>query len=427
MNVPVNDPLVLLQSLGVALGIGLLIGLERGWHERSAEDGRRVAGVRTFGLIGLAGGLTGILSAHFGVWVLVAGLLGLSAILVASYLAATQRDNAVGITTEIASLLTFILGVTAVAGYIYTAVVSAVVITILLGMKAILHRGLLKLSETELFAIFKLLLIALVILPVLPKGDFGPWGALNPFVIGWMILLLAGLSFIGYFAMRILGPQRGLLLTSVFGGMASSTALTLVFSRLAREGVAASALLAIGIVIASVTLLPRVTIEVGIVNPALATELVPILGGMLLIGFGGAFLWWRYGIRMQTKEMEVEPVLKNPLELSAALRFGLLLVLIMLFARAIQHVAGDAGIYALAAISGLADVDALSLSLAKMAADAQVAPTVATEAIVLAILVNTMVKTALAYVIGGKALGLRVASVLLPTVTVGAVLVLFWR
>ena len=209
--------------------------------------------------------------------------------------------------------------------------------------------------------------------------------------------------------------------------MASSTALTLVFSRLAREGVGATALLAIGIVIASVTLLPRVTIEVGIVNPALAAELVPILGGMLLIGFGGALLWWRYGLRAQNKEVEVEPVLKNPLELSAALRFGLLLVLIMLFARVIQHWAGDAGIYVLAAISGLADVDALSLSLAKMAADAQVAPTVATEAIVLAILVNTMVKTALAYVIGGKALGLRVASVLLPTVAVGGLLVLFWR
>ena len=130
----------------------------------------------------------GVLAAHFGGWVLVAGLLGLSAILVASYWAASLRDNAVGITTEVASLLTFILGVTAVAGYTYTAVVSAVVITILLGMKAILHRGLLKLSEEELFATFKLLLIALVILPVLPYGDFGPWGALNPFVIGWMIL-----------------------------------------------------------------------------------------------------------------------------------------------------------------------------------------------------------------------------------------------
>jgi len=427
MNVPVNDPLVLLQSLGVALGIGLLIGLERGWHERSAEDGRRVAGVRTFGLIGLTGGLMGVLAAHFGSWVLVAGLLGLSAILVASYWAASLRDNAVGITTEIASLLTFILGVTAVAGYTYTAVVSAVVITILLGMKAILHRGLLKLSEEELFATFKLLLIALVILPVLPNGDFGPWGALNPFVIGWMILLLAGLSFIGYFAIRILGSQRGLILTSVFGGIVSSTALTLVFSRLARSGSGVTAVLAIGIVIASVTLLPRVVIEVGIVNPALASELIPVLGGMLLVGFGGAMLWWRYGIRLQNKDMDVEPVLKNPLELTAALRFGLLLVSIMVFARAIQHVAGDAGIYALAAISGLADVDALSLSLAKMAADAQVASSVATEAIVLAILVNTMVKAALAYVIGGKALGLRVASVLLPAVAVGGVFILFWR
>jgi uncharacterized membrane protein (DUF4010 family) len=146
---------------------------------------------------------------------------------------------------------------------------------------------------------------------------------------------------------------------------------------------------------------------------------------MLLVGLGGVLLWWRYGICQQNKGMNVEPVLKNPLELMAALRFGLLLVTIMVFARAMQQVAGDAGIYVLAAISGLADVDALSLSLAKMAADAQVAPSVATGAIVLAILVNTTVKAALAYVIGGKVLGLRVASVLLPAVAVGGLLTLF--
>lgn len=422
---PVHDPFVLLQSLGVALGIGLLIGLERGWHARGEEEGRRIAGVRTFGLIGLAGGITGLLASHFGGWVVAVGLLSLTAILVASYWAASRRDNAVGITTEVASLLTFTLGITAVLGYTYVAVVAALACTVLLAMKVVLHRGLLNLSEQELFATFKLLLIALVILPILPDGEFGPWGALNPFVIGWMILLLAGLSFIGYFAMRIFGSQRGLLLTSVFGGLVSSTALTLVFSRLARKGAGVTAVLAIGIVIASVTLLPRVAIEVGIVNPALAFELIPVLGGMLLVGLVGAILWWRYRVGTEASDMSVEPALKNPLELTSVVRFGLLLVLIMLIARAILHVAGDAGVYALAAISGLADVDALSLSLAKMAADAQVTSSVATGAIVLAIVVNTIVKTALAYVIGGRSLGLGVASVLLPAAAVGAVISLF--
>lgn len=422
-----SDPLPLLQGLGTALGIGLLIGLERGWHDRAAVDGARVAGVRTFGLLSLMGSVCALLAEHFGAWVLVGGLLGVAALIAAGYLLAAKRDPSVGITTEVTGLLTFILGAAAMAGYPYVAVTTAVVATILLGTKSLLHAGVASLSQKELYALFKLLLIALVVLPILPDGNYGPWGSLNPFVIGWLVLLLAGLSFVGYFAMRILGPQRGLLLTSVFGGLVSSTALTLVVARLSRGRAELSLFLAIGIVIASVTLFPRVVIEVGIVNPALAIELMPVLGGMMLVGFSGALLWWWRGIRAQSQAMDIKPVLKNPLELTAALRFGFLLVLIMVIAHAIQQVAGDTGIYALAAISGLADVDALSLSLARMTTEAQISPAVATEAIVLAILVNTLVKTALAYVIGGKALGLKVASVLLPTILVGAGLILLWK
>ncbi|HUM99379.1 MAG TPA: DUF4010 domain-containing protein [Halothiobacillus sp.] len=419
MMPPLLDIVLVLQNLGLALGIGLLIGLERGWHERAAADGSRVAGVRTLGLIGLAGGLIGLLASQYGGVVLAAGIFVLGVILAVSYWLSAQRDQSVGITTEIASFLTFTLGVFAVSGYAYVAVVAAVISMILLGLKPVLHAGLQKLSEQELFATFKLLLLALVILPILPNGDFGPWGALNPWVIGWMVLLLAGLSFVGYFLMRILGSRQGLLVTSLLGGLVSSTALTLTLARFNRERRDMTGIVAVGIIVASTLLFPRVLIEVGLVNADLLSALLPPIIAMLLTASLGAVIAWRWASVQESNPATLVPTLKNPLELGAALRFTLILVAIMLLAQGLHHYLGTSGIYGLAAISGLADVDALSLSLSKMAGQGQITAEVATQAIVLAILVNTLVKTALAFFIGGRLLGWRVAVVLVPTVGVG--------
>lgn len=419
MMLPLLDIVLVLQNLGLALGIGLLIGLERGWHERAAADGSRVAGVRTLGLIGLSGGLIGLLASQYGGVVLAAGIFVLGVILAVSYWLSAQRDQSVGITTEIASFLTFTLGVFAVSGYAYVAVVAAVISMILLGLKPVLHAGLQKLSEQELFATFKLLLLALVILPILPNGDFGPWGALNPWVIGWMVLLLAGLSFVGYFLMRILGSRQGLLVTSLLGGLVSSTALTLTLARFNRERRDMTGIVAVGIIVASTLLFPRVLIEVGLVNADLLSALLPPIIAMLLTASLGAVIAWRWASVHESNSATLVSTLKNPLELGAALRFTLILVAIMLLAQGLHHYLGTSGIYGLAAISGLADVDALSLSLSKMAGQGQITAEVATQAIVLAILVNTLVKTALAFFIGGRLLGWRVAVVLVPTVGVG--------
>lgn len=420
-----SNPFPLMQGLGIALGIGLLIGLERGWHDRDAVDGARVAGVRTFGLLSLVGGLCALLASHFGVWVLAAGLTSVALLIAAGYWQAARRDPSVGITTEVAAILTFVLGAAAVAGYPYVAIASAVIATILLGTKSLLHAGVARLSQQELYAIFKLLLIALVVLPVLPDGQYGPWGALNPFVIGWLILLLAGLSFVGYFAIRILGPQRGILLTGLFGGLVSSTALTLNFSRLARARNHLVDLLAIGVLIASATMFPRVLVEIAVVNPKLLTgELTPVVVAVMAVVYAGAFwFWWRR--RRATDQpavSEADVGLKNPFELGSALRLGALLVLIMVLARGLAQVWGDSGIYVLSAISGLADVDALVLSLAKMAAEQNLNEAVATQGIVIAIVVNSLVKNLLAFVIGGVRLGRQVALFLLPALALGMLL-----
>lgn len=420
----VADPIPLLQGMGTALGIGLLIGLERGWHERAAADGARVAGVRTFGLLSVMGGVCALLADHFGAFVLIGGLLAVAVVMTAGYWLSAKRDATVGITTEVAGLLAFILGAAAMAGYPYVAVTTAVVVTILLGTKSLLHAGVSRLSQEELYAVFKLLLVALVLLPILPNGNYGPWGALNPYVLGWLILLLAGLSFVGYFAIRILGPSRGLLLTSVFGGLVSSTALTLNFARLAKGRPALTRLLAMGIIIASATLFPRVLIEVGIINPALLGELLPILGAMMLVAYVGVFgVWWRHR-SSAPPDIERQVGFDNPFELGAALRFGALLVVIMLLARGLEQMWGDSGIYALAAISGLADVDALVLSLARMAEQQHLSATAATQGMVIAIFVNSLVKNALAFALGGVQLGRQVALILMPTLAVGVLILI---
>lgn len=418
------ETLDLLQSLGIALGVGLLIGLERGWHEREAPDGQRVAGVRTFGLLSLAGALSALLAQQWGGGIFSGAILSVVLMLLVGYWAALQRDPSVGMTTEIAGWVTFLLGALVMTGQAALAVAVAVIVMSLLGSKAILHRGMQLLSESELFALFKLLLLALVVLPLLPDHGMGPGQALNPRVIGWLVLLLAGLSFVGYFAIRVLGSRRGILLTSVLGGLVSSTALTVLFARQVVGRPQWAGVLAVGIALASATLFPRVWVEVSVVNPALASAILPPLLGMMLGAYLGALLlWWRSDRRL-TEDAAVQPVFANPLELKTTLKFAALLVSIMLAAQALQQGAGRSGVLVLATVSGLVDVDALSLSMAQMHAAGQIAQPVAEQAIILTVMVNTLTKMALAFILGGRMLGARVASVLAPAVLIGGAVML---
>ena len=185
-------------QLAIALAVGLLIGLERGWHERTAEEGMRVAGVRTFALIGLLGGFTGLLAAETQLAVIGYGFVALAAVVVAGHVAAARRKVDVGITSLVAALLTFALGTAATQGYVTEAAMAAVVTALLLGYKSLLHRWVSALEPEELRAALKLLAVSVIVLPLLPDRGFGPWQALNPFEIWWMVVLIAGISFCGY-------------------------------------------------------------------------------------------------------------------------------------------------------------------------------------------------------------------------------------
>jgi uncharacterized membrane protein (DUF4010 family) len=314
----------------------------------------------------------------------------------------------------VAALLTFTLGALATLEQVAPAVAGAVVTTFLLGYKPQLHRWLETLQQHELRAALKLLLLALVVLPVLPNQGFGPWQVLNPYEIGWMVVLIASISFIGYFAMKLAGERKGILLTSLFAGLASSTALTLHFAKLGKARPDLTPLLAAGILIACGAMFPRMVIVATLINPTLFPLLVIPALVMAVITYGFvALIWWRHSGQQTAPIRQIQ----NPLELAVALRFGAFLAVIVLLTKALQEYFGDVGILWMAAISGLADVDAINLSLSRLS-NVGLQNHLAATGIIVASTVNSFIKGALAGFIGGRSLGLRAA---LPLVIAGVV------
>lgn len=399
-----NTSLELFYTLAVALSIGLLIGIERGWKKRESIEGTRIAGVRTFGLIGLLGGVTALLSQTFGTLVFGTVFIGLTVILASAYIAALKQNQDLGITTLIAALLTFILGALAVMDQVILASTSAVVMTLILGYKPILHRWVGALEKKELRAGLKLLLLTVVLLPILPNEGYGPWQTLNPYIIGWMIVLIALISFVGYFAIKIGGAKRGVVFTGVFGGLSASTAVTLRFSQLARKDPNMRSMLSIGVLLACGTMLPRMMLVAGVFNLNLVNQLWLPATVMALLVYLPAILYWR----TQTgKNIDTTSVLTNPLDLKVALAFGGILVLIMLLSAFLKQTYGDAGILSLAAASGIFDVDAITLSLARMSQDS-LALNVTVTALVIAAASNNLVKAMMTSFIGGKEMAIKV-------------------
>ncbi|WP_415057414.1 MgtC/SapB family protein [Halopseudomonas sp.] len=265
-------------------------------------------------------------------------------------------------------------------------------------------------------ATLQLLVIMLVVLPLLPNASMGPWDSLNPRVIGWLVLLVAGIGFVGYFAVRILGDRVGLTLTAFLGGLTSSTALTLSFSRMTANDTRRQAVLGAGIALACGTMAPRVLLEVAVVNRDLLMLLLP---GMVLLGIiplvaMGVVLW-----RFKGGEVEHEPVISNPLELKSALLISAALAAVFVMSNAAQDWFGDKGIYALAVLSGIADVDAITVALANQAKEG-LSDTVAARGILLASLTNTLVKAAIVLFVGGWTLARWASSILVLAVIAGA-------
>ena len=409
--------LTLFGNLLVALAIGFLIGLERGWSKRELEPGRRIAGIRTFGLISLLGGLTMLLGRESSIWVIALAFGGLGLLVASAAFIEAQRTGEYGITTEVAVFIAFILGALAMTPHAKLAAATAVITAIILGTKPLLHQWVRKLEAEEIYAVFKLLLISVVMLPILPRRAYDPWGAFNPYEIWWMVVLISAISFAGYFAVKIAGGGRGILLTGMLGGLVSSTAVTLSLSRMAKATPEGHRIFAAGVIAASTTMFPRILIIAGLLRPQLSELL---LGPIVLVtAIGYLFVWWL--VRGQVhRASKAKLKLQNPFEFGVALRFGLFLAMILWLTQILKDWMGLAGIYLTAAVSGITDVDAITLSLAKLAEDPAMLR-IAAVGILLAAAVNTVVKAGMTVFIAGGAMARYVVTGFLLILTGGGI------
>lgn len=407
----------LLAALGTALVAGFLVGAQRQRHER-----HRFAGARTFSLIALGGALAMLL----GPWLAVAFALGIGALLAAAYLRESRELGGVGMSTEVAAMVTFGLGALCTADTIIEdlgdrllLVGAATTATLaLLSYKQPVHGFVARLSEEDVFATIKLLLLAVILVPVLPDVDMGPWGAVNPRQVGLLVLLISAVGFVGYAAVRLLGPRRGLGLTGLLGGLASSTAVTLSLAGRVRHAPTLVKALASAIVLASSVLFVRLWIVLHAVDVPLARAVaVPLLSATFAGGLVGGALY----LRSPGPSHERPPVaLGNPLSLSEAFKFATLFVAVLLASGAASHFLGDSGAYLTAMVAGLADADSPALSFARLHQGNALTLPVARDAVLLAAATNTLAKVGLAAVLGGGALVLRVAPAMAAALAAGA-------
>ncbi len=395
----------LFRRLAVSLAVGLLVGLERGWQLREEAEGERTAGLRTYALTGLLGGISAAVSAASSPLLLAAALMSFTAAftLFAWVEATTERNFSV--TGVVAAILTFLIGAYAVLGEPLVAVAAAVAMAILLALKAPLHAWLRQLGWTEVRAVLILLAMTFLLLPILPNRPIDPWQAVNPTEIWLLAILIAGVSFAGYVATRTMGDQAGIALTAVAGGVTSSTATTLSLARLAREQPQAAHLLAGGILIAGTTMIVRVVLIVAALAPHLLTELwlAASAGAIALVAASG-FLILR---DRERKEPRATLRLTNPFDIGNALMLAILIGVVMVLAKLASSTASAKGLFVLGVLSGIADVDAITLSMARLAGATVPSPSAA-DVILIAVGVNTIAKAVMAAIIGGRRIGTAV-------------------
>jgi uncharacterized membrane protein (DUF4010 family) len=409
-------------QLATALALGMIIGLERGWSTRTDPDQQGSGGVRNFGLVGLLGAITALLANQWGWGILGLTFLGLALLTTTAYVLTARHSQDYGTTTELALLITFVLGALVVRNLALEAVAAAVVVTCLLRAKQSIQKTLVFLQPGELMATLQVLLIATVALPLLPNRDLGPWQAINPRAVGWLVLLIMGISYGGYFALRLWRNQVGLLLAGLLGGLASSTATTLALARLARQNREQIPGLAAGIVLATGTMAPRLFLEIMLIQPALAHSLLLPLAALVIVPLvGGLGILYRYPSPTTPSPWPVS----NPVDLLSAAQYAGLLVLFAVLIQGVRSVLGNAGVYGLAALSGLADVDTVSIALAR-SVNQDLALETAQQAIFLAVVMNTLVKIALAWWIGGRQLAQWCGAFLLMSLGVSTLLLLMF-
>jgi uncharacterized membrane protein (DUF4010 family) len=405
-------------NLGIALGLGLLVGLQR---ERAES---RMAGIRTFPLITMLGTICGLLAERFGGWIIVAGLLGVAALGVMANIGEMRDEKSrdPGQTTEAAALLMFGVGAYLVVGSKAAAVAVGGAVAVLLYLKEPLRQLIGRITEKDLRAVMQFVVISLVILPILPDTTFGPYDVLNPREIWLMVVVIVGIGISGYAAYKFLGQRAGTLLGGILGGLISSTATSVSYSRRTKAAPDAASLAAIVIMIASTISLARVIIEIAVVAPGvfpqMALPLAVMLGFMVIIAAITFFL-------SHARQDEM-PEQENPAELKSALVFGAIYALVLLAVAAAKDYFGNQGLYVVGVISGLTDMDAITLSTANLVSQGRVDVNTGWRVIFIAALSNLVFKGGVVAVLGHRKLLARIALLFGIALAGGAIVLWLW-
>ena len=398
-----------LGDLAAALLIGALVGLER--EKRKAdEDLTATSGIRTFILVAIVGAVASWMSQVLETpWLFAAGLLAVTACAVAGYVAERRvNPKALGLTSETAAMVVYLLAGTAMAGQREIAMGLAVIAATTMAFKGEIHGLVAKIGRDDLYAVLRLLIATLIILPLLPDQTIDPLGAVNPHSAWLLVILISSLSFVGYVAVRWLGNERGLVATGMAGGLVSSTAVTLAFSRQSRErsGAAMGDALAAGVLASWAVMFARVMVAVAVVYPLLLQHLwIPLVALTVVSALLAAIFFQRGRTASAASSAAASEsvTIRNPFSLTSAMKFAAFFVAILVVVKLVQqHAPGD-GLYAVAVLAGTTDVDAITLSMASAARDGA-DPAMSTTVIVLALLSNTLAKCGIAAVLGGAAL-----------------------
>ena len=404
-----------LPAFLTSLALGLLIGLER---ERNPAS---KAGLRTFALVALLGTLASLIAEKTASpWIVAAGLALVGLMMIAAYARETDAAADPGTTSVAAVCVCYALGALVWLGFPTLAVMLGVITTMLLYFKPELRGLSQSLTRQDLYSILQFAVLSFVILPVLPDRNYGPYSALNPHQIWLMVVLISGISLAGYVALRLVGARHGVMLLGLAGGLVSSTATSMVYARHARD----PGMLQVAVVViltANLVVPLRLAVLAGVVSPAIVPLLLPALAGAMVCGAAGTFYWWRKLSRQPALEL---PEIRNPTEIRTALGFGALFGIVLFCSAWLSDVAGSSGLYAVALVSGLTDVDAITLSTLRLYDLGALRPLQTVGAIVLALVSNIAFKLGLVFAVGGAALARRCAPAMLAAAAgAGAVLV----
>jgi uncharacterized membrane protein (DUF4010 family) len=407
---------IVFKRFAIALALGLIIGVER---ERE-KGGGTFAGIRTFPLIALVGCICAMMNDNFVDWIFVAGFLAVSALVFRSYMVISAAGSP-GITTEVAALIVFLLGGMAWWDLGVYGAALAVVSVMLLALKKPLEQLAGRIGHEDIIAAIQFGLITLIILPVVPNQTYGPLNVINPYNIWLMVVLISALNLIGYVLSKTLGPNRGAEIAGIVGGLLSSTAVALSFSRKSKVVKDITGALAIGIIIASTIMIPRVLLISYSINTSVGRLMIAPLTVMLAVSLIGCFALRMLKKHDQSSADSATTIeAKNPLELGSAIKFGLLFGIILFISKFAQVEYGTSGVFISSALAGLTDVDAVTISLSKLA-EGTISGNVAALGIIIAMLANTLVKCGLVLFLGSAALSRRTTLVFAAMLIAGAV------